>query len=172
MGILSNCNLRASHCSGFSCCKVWALGAQASVAMAGGLSSWGSQALEHRLNSCVWASLLCGMWDLPGPGIKPVSLALAGRFFTTEPPGEPVAAFSAIHFYEPCKTKISLLERWLSVSISWVKRGLNVKEFLIHLEHFNQVANPVGIWRLYHQREWDCIFKFLIPSLNILYWLL
>ena len=29
------------------------------------------------------------MWDLPGPGIEPESLALAGRFFTTEPPGKP-----------------------------------------------------------------------------------
>ena len=27
--------------------------------------------------------------DLPGPGIEPVSLALAGRFFTTVPPGKP-----------------------------------------------------------------------------------
>ena len=29
------------------------------------------------------------MWDLPRPGIEPVSPALAGRFFTTEPPGKP-----------------------------------------------------------------------------------
>ena len=29
------------------------------------------------------------MWDLPGPGIEPVSPALAGGFFTTEPPGKP-----------------------------------------------------------------------------------
>ena len=28
------------------------------------------------------------MWDLPGPGIEPVSSALAGGFFTTEPPGK------------------------------------------------------------------------------------
>ena len=31
------------------------------------------------------------MWDLPGPGIKPEYLAvpaLAGDFFTTEPPGK------------------------------------------------------------------------------------
>ena len=28
--------------------------------------------------------------DLPDPGIEPVSPALAGRFFTTEPPGKPV----------------------------------------------------------------------------------
>ena len=30
------------------------------------------------------------MWDLPGPGIKPVSSALGGRFFTTEPPEKPL----------------------------------------------------------------------------------
>ena len=28
--------------------------------------------------------------DLPDPGIKPVSLALAGGLFTTEPPGKPI----------------------------------------------------------------------------------
>ena len=28
--------------------------------------------------------------DLPNPGNKPVSPALAGRFFTTEPPGKPI----------------------------------------------------------------------------------
>ena len=27
--------------------------------------------------------------DLPDPGIEPASPALAGRFFTTEPPGKP-----------------------------------------------------------------------------------
>ena len=27
--------------------------------------------------------------DLPDPGIKPAALALAGRFFTTEPAGKP-----------------------------------------------------------------------------------
>ena len=29
------------------------------------------------------------MWDLPGSGNEPVSPALAGRFFITEPPGKP-----------------------------------------------------------------------------------
>ena len=29
------------------------------------------------------------MWDIPGLGIEPVSPALAGEFFTTEPPGKP-----------------------------------------------------------------------------------
>ena len=48
------------------------------------LSSCGSRALEHRLSSCgTWASVvvahrLCSMWDLPRPGLEPVSPALAG----------------------------------------------------------------------------------------------
>ena len=29
--------------------------------------------------------------DLPDPGIKPTSSALAGGFFTTEPPGKPLS---------------------------------------------------------------------------------
>ena len=33
--------------------------------------------------------MLCSMWDLPGPGIEPVSPALAGGCFTTGPPGKP-----------------------------------------------------------------------------------
>ena len=28
------------------------------------------------------------MWDLPGPGLEPVSPALAGGFLTTAPPGK------------------------------------------------------------------------------------
>ena len=61
-------------------------GTWASVAAAHGLSSCGSRAPEHRLNSCgIWAQLLYGMWDLPRPGIEPVSPALTGGFFTTEP---------------------------------------------------------------------------------------
>ena len=79
----------ASHCSGFSCCGARALGMWASVVVARGLSSCGSWALEHRLSSCgALAQLLRGMWDLPGPGIEPVSPALAGGFLTTAPPGK------------------------------------------------------------------------------------
>ena len=33
------------------------------------------------------------MWDLPGPGLEPVSPALAGGFLTTEPPGKPQKSF-------------------------------------------------------------------------------
>ena len=50
---------------------------------------------EHRLqtrrlsNRGSRAQLLRGMWDLPRPGLEPVSPALAGGFSTTAPPGKP-----------------------------------------------------------------------------------
>ena len=72
------CDVRPSHCGGFSCCGAQALGARASGVVAHGLSSCGSQALERRLSSCgTRAQLLHGMWDVPGPGLEPVSPALA-----------------------------------------------------------------------------------------------
>ena len=44
----------------------------------------------RRLSNCgLRAQLLRGMWDLPRPGLKPVSPALAGRLSTTAPPGKP-----------------------------------------------------------------------------------
>ena len=45
----------------------------------------------HRLSSySTWASLLCSLWGLPCPGIKPLSLALAGRFLTSGTSGKPL----------------------------------------------------------------------------------
>ena len=83
------CGAQASHGGGFSCCGAWALGMWASVVAACGLSSCGSQVLECRLSSGgTQAYLLCGMWDLPRPGIEPMSLKMAGGFLTTAPPGK------------------------------------------------------------------------------------
>ena len=76
-GATLHCGARASHRGGFSCCGARALGVQASVAVASGLSSCGTR-----------AQLLCGMWDLPGPGIEPVSRALAGGRLSTALPGK------------------------------------------------------------------------------------
>ena len=42
-----------------------------------------------REGSVTAARGLSGMCDLPGPGIKPASPALPGRFFTTEKPRKP-----------------------------------------------------------------------------------
>ena len=36
------------------------------------------------------------MWDLPGPGLEPVSPALAGGLLTTEPPGKPHEQLSKV----------------------------------------------------------------------------
>ena len=39
------------------------------------------------------------MWDLPGPGLEPVSPALAGGFLTTVPPGKSgKSLFVALYF--------------------------------------------------------------------------
>ena len=60
-----------------------------------GLTVAASLVAEHRLqmrrlSSCgSRAQLLRGMWDLPRPGLEPVSPALAGRFSTTAPLGKP-----------------------------------------------------------------------------------
>ena len=83
--------VQASYCSGFFCCGAQAPGHWTSVAVAYGLNSCSSQALDHRLNSCGQrVSLLPGMRDLPGSGIELESPALVGEFFTVEPPGRPM----------------------------------------------------------------------------------
>ena len=64
------------------------------MVVAQGLSNCVSQPLENRLNSCgTQTYLLHDMWDLPGSGIKRVSLAFAGRFLTSKPPGKPLNPF-------------------------------------------------------------------------------
>ena len=50
-------------------------------------------------SSCgTWAQLLRGMWDLPRPGIEPMSPALAGGFQSTVPPGKLSASFLKVTF--------------------------------------------------------------------------
>ena len=99
-GATLRCGARVSHHSGFSCCGAWALGTQASVVVVHRLSSCGSRALECRLSSCgLRAQLLHGMWDLPRPGLEPVSPALAGRFLTTVPTGKSLFLLSFFFFF-------------------------------------------------------------------------
>ena len=69
------------------------------IAVRGPLTVAASLVAEHRLqtrrlsNCGSRAQLLPGMWDLPRPGLEPVSPALAGRFLTTAPPGKPPSKF-------------------------------------------------------------------------------
>ena len=65
------------------------------IAVHGPLTIAASLVAEHglqtrRLSNCgSRAQLLRGTWDLPRPGLEPVSPALAGRLSTTAPPGKP-----------------------------------------------------------------------------------
>ena len=63
-------------------------------------SHCGARLQTHRLSSCgSRAQLLHGMWDLPGPGLEPMSSASAGRLSTTAPPGKPPYSLDKHH---PC----------------------------------------------------------------------
>ena len=76
------------------------------IAVRGPLTIEASLVAEHRLqtrrlSSCgSRAQLLCGMWDLPRPGLEPVSPALAGGFSTTAPPGKPHHSFFICSFID------------------------------------------------------------------------
>ena len=75
----------------FSSCGKWG---PLFITVRGPLIIVASLVAEHRLqtrrlSSCgSRAQLLHGMWDLPGPGIKPMSPAWASGFLTTVPPGK------------------------------------------------------------------------------------
>lgn len=76
--LFSRCGEQASRCGGFSCWGARVLGA------------WASGAVVPRLSSCgALASMLRGMWDLPGSEIKAASPALAGGVVAAVPPGKP-----------------------------------------------------------------------------------
>ena len=47
------------------------------------------------------------MWDLPGPGIEPVSPVLEGEFFTTEPPGKPEHFLNCGYYWLSFAKKLS-----------------------------------------------------------------
>ena len=69
------------------------------IAVHGPLTIAASLVAEHRLQTrrlsiCgSRAQLLRGMWDVPRPGLKPVSPALSGGLSTTAPPGKPLGGF-------------------------------------------------------------------------------
>ena len=80
----------------FSSCGKWG---PLFIAVCGPLTIAASLVAEHRLQTCRLsncgsrAQLLHGMWDVPGPGLEPMSPALAGGLPTTAPPGKPYTTF-------------------------------------------------------------------------------
>ena len=93
MQAFSTCSRRGPF---FICCVQVSLvmqhrlqGTQASAVAEYRFSSCGPWALENGLSSCGTQPLLPhGMWNLPGPEIKPMFPALAGGLLTTGPPGK------------------------------------------------------------------------------------
>ena len=83
-----------SWSTGSKGCRLQQLRHMGSIVAAPRPQSTGSIIAAHGL-SCSHC-----MWDLPGPGIKPLSPALAGRFFTTEQPGKPQASFKSESLYK------------------------------------------------------------------------
>ena len=72
LGLLSGCGVRVSHGGGFF-------------------------VVEHRLQVHGLQQLLCGMWNLPRLGIKPVCPALADGFVSTGPPGKSKTEFFILY---------------------------------------------------------------------------
>ena len=73
------------------------------------------------------------MWDLPGPGLEPLSPALAGGFLTIVPPRKPYL-FSiwriiwpiCIHWYRQRRLNLSLVLRKMSTK-TWNRFNLSKK---------------------------------------------
>ena len=102
----------------FSSCSKWG---PLFIAVRGPLIIVASLVAGHRLqmrrlsNCGSRAQLLHGMWDLPRPGLEPVSPALAGRLSTTVPPGKPqdfyihMRTYTHIHTYIKNRTMMYIL---------------------------------------------------------------
>ena len=98
----------------------------ASLVVARGLSICGSQALEHRLNctGLVAPRHVRSSCTRPAHGIKPMSPALTGRFFTSEPSGKSFLQVLNPSFYSPT----------LSPSLGYIRRAVG-KKGGFHNEH-------------------------------------
>ena len=64
-----------------------------------------------------------GMWDLPGPGIEPVSPALADGFLTTGPPGKSLGCFFNCVIAGFPRLHVSSMRAGTSLSLSLDARG-------------------------------------------------
>ena len=84
-GLLSPCGAPVPHCIGFSCCGVQALGHRNFSSC----SSWAQQ---------LWCPGLVSLQHVGSARIRDRTWVscIAGRFFTSEPPGKPLFSFHVL----------------------------------------------------------------------------
>ena len=127
------------------------------IAVRGPLTIAASLVAEHRLqtrrlsNCGSRAQLLRGMWGLPRPGLEPVSPALAGRFSTTVPPGQPYT----VYFLPPVLVSSGCYNK---IHTGWLIDNRNL--FLTVLEAVSQRSGFQHGWVLMRALFWlvDCCF--------------
>ena len=115
----------------FSSCGEWG---PLFITVCGPLTITASLVVEHKLQTCRLsicgsrAQLLCSMWDLPRPGLEPMSPALAGRFSTTAPPGKPHPLIFSLY---------------VSLSLKWVtcRQRIYRSYFCIHSAVYGHLGN-------------------------------
>jgi len=85
-----------------------------------------------------------GMWDLPAPGIEPMPPALAGRFFTIEPPGKPSVDINILDCPEP-KFFNKLMK---AIHFPQKRAACNLRRFRV----WTTAKNPA----LFHLKNFNC----------------
>ena len=100
------------------------------------------------------------MGDIPGPGIKPTSLAPAGKSFTTEPPGK----HSSVHFFQCCSHSVLIATFWaksdfIKVMFSKMMGGLprwhSVKGFTCQCKRHRKHGFHLWVRKFPWSREWQ-----------------
>ena len=112
------------------------------------------------------------MWDLPRPGLEPVSPALAGRFSTTEPPGKP--PFLLYQGYSQLSVFISIFCSFLSCIPSWAWPFDNTHLFICFRKmHFPEVLLCIWLCPDFHfftvknsKMTWSFSFKVSVTSVS------
>ena len=137
-----------------------------SVIVALRLSSCGSRALELGLSSCgAQAELLHHMWNLPGPGIKPMSSALAGGFLSIVPPGKSYN-FLFFFFFEDQKP-IFLIIQYVSIILHFTRSEPSDYFALFFSGSFHNAEFVLWVGRLILDGTGLLLFCIILFSLSV-----
>ena len=143
------------------------------IAVRGPLTIAASPVVEHRLqtrrlSSCgSRAQPLRGMWDLPRPGLEPVSPALAGRLSTTAPPGKPrrsLLKWTKLKQNEVVKLQPSIVAigRCWAWRLLSVKKGPSVRQE-VKLSQQQHETSPLERKLKTKQLSHHAVHKYLVP---------